>query len=371
MTAIVKILHQGMKRLFNKKGQGLVEFALILAFCVGVGLAARDAGLLDAFSDSFNQGVLAFLNSDVDEKTTSGNGSGNSGGSTSGNGSESGGEGNSGESGSGSGNGNSGGSGGNNTGGNETGSGSNNNYAAALANLAGFSKDEIKNELSQEARIKLDQEALAKIGKFFLGMSTDNTSPNYISNYLRNYNKSSPSYNLWIVNYHDNGAAEAKEFETDFNYKNDSGNYDSQLQKSYADIVTILRGGTPDGTATGATQVVSKEKFFFSDNMLNDKSGKWGSDRSIRINLHFKKIKNEQNENVYIVDAVRVKINRGSSNDGNENTKNYYRELDVKVGEGVDWKPTFGLGAEPGAINKKTSDTVGDSQYAWYDLSNW
>ena len=29
----------------NKKGQGIVEFALVLAFCVGIGMAAREAGL--------------------------------------------------------------------------------------------------------------------------------------------------------------------------------------------------------------------------------------------------------------------------------------------------------------------------------------
>ena len=44
----VKALH-----FLNKKGQGIVEFALILAFCVGIGLAAREAGLGEALDKAF------------------------------------------------------------------------------------------------------------------------------------------------------------------------------------------------------------------------------------------------------------------------------------------------------------------------------
>ena len=79
MTGVMTKIHERMKRLLNKKGQGIVEFALLLAFCFGIGFVARNAGLLDAFTDSLNQGVFAFLNSDVDESTGNGNGSSNSG----------------------------------------------------------------------------------------------------------------------------------------------------------------------------------------------------------------------------------------------------------------------------------------------------
>ncbi len=37
----------------NKKGQGIVEFALVLAFCVGIGMAAREAGLAEALDAAF------------------------------------------------------------------------------------------------------------------------------------------------------------------------------------------------------------------------------------------------------------------------------------------------------------------------------
>ena len=182
MTDIVKILHQGIKRLFNKKGQGLVEFALILAFCVGIGLFARDTGMLDAFSESFNQGILAFLNTDVDEKTSSGNGSGSSGGS---NGGETGGgssgnndNGNSGNSG----NGNSG-NGGNGTG-TDTGTSTITRTGTGGVGPSNFDwglidpKDYYKNdydsftkESSQADRLKADQNALANIALHFIGLT--------------------------------------------------------------------------------------------------------------------------------------------------------------------------------------------------------
>lgn len=37
----------------NKKGQGIVEFALVLAFCAGVGMAAREMGLVEALNKAF------------------------------------------------------------------------------------------------------------------------------------------------------------------------------------------------------------------------------------------------------------------------------------------------------------------------------
>ena len=54
-----------LKFIKNNKGQGLVEFALVCAFCVAVGLAAREAGLLDALSDSYNEQQTAFAPSDI------------------------------------------------------------------------------------------------------------------------------------------------------------------------------------------------------------------------------------------------------------------------------------------------------------------
>ena len=45
-----------LKRLLAQKGQGLVEFVLILAFCAGIGVAAREAGFADAISNLLSRG---------------------------------------------------------------------------------------------------------------------------------------------------------------------------------------------------------------------------------------------------------------------------------------------------------------------------
>lgn len=179
MAAIVKKLHQGMKRLLNKKGQGLVEFALILAFCVGVGLAARDAGLLDSFSDSFNQGVLAYLNIGVDESTSSGNGnsgggSGSGSGSGSGDGNGGGGNGNSGSSS----NGNSGSSSnGNSSNDNSDNSVNTNNYGAGIdpngTNWRQVDPNTYYKTVDSENRLLADQKALENIAKHFIGKTQE------------------------------------------------------------------------------------------------------------------------------------------------------------------------------------------------------
>lgn len=44
------------KRLLSQKGQGLVEFVLILAFCAGIGVAAREAGFAEAISNLLDRG---------------------------------------------------------------------------------------------------------------------------------------------------------------------------------------------------------------------------------------------------------------------------------------------------------------------------
>ena len=44
-----------LKRLLNEKGQGIVEFGLLCAFCAAISIAARDVGFADAFRDSLDK----------------------------------------------------------------------------------------------------------------------------------------------------------------------------------------------------------------------------------------------------------------------------------------------------------------------------
>ena len=56
MSVLIRISKNIWKRLLSQKGQGLVEFALILAFCAGIGVAAREAGFGEAISNLLNSG---------------------------------------------------------------------------------------------------------------------------------------------------------------------------------------------------------------------------------------------------------------------------------------------------------------------------
>ena len=56
MSELITISKDIWKRLLAQKGQGLVEFALVLAFCAGIGVAAREAGFAEAISNLLDRG---------------------------------------------------------------------------------------------------------------------------------------------------------------------------------------------------------------------------------------------------------------------------------------------------------------------------
>ena len=56
MSELSTKCREGWKRLLTQKGQGLVEFALILAFCAAIGWAASEAGFGDAISALIDSG---------------------------------------------------------------------------------------------------------------------------------------------------------------------------------------------------------------------------------------------------------------------------------------------------------------------------
>ena len=55
------IVKEFLKYLKNNKGQGIVEFAAVTFFCIVVGLAARETGLLDALTDTYSDKVQIAL----------------------------------------------------------------------------------------------------------------------------------------------------------------------------------------------------------------------------------------------------------------------------------------------------------------------
>ena len=75
MPGIMKKNTSVLNFIKNKKGQGIVEFALVLALCAGIGLAAREAGLLDALNDSYSSQQADYAPADIEKNkaTVSGN----------------------------------------------------------------------------------------------------------------------------------------------------------------------------------------------------------------------------------------------------------------------------------------------------------
>ena len=207
-------------------------------------------------------------------------------------------------------------------------------YADAAATWGKKNKADLSSEVSNEKRITMDQQSLANIGQFFLS-KTKTELAGIMNNYTYNGDEG-----IFLVNYHDNS-----DIETDFDYNG------TNLKDGYKDILTYMQGD-----ASNIVGFSSDTRYFYSDNMLAAKAGQYGNDRSIRVNLHY---------NGETVDAVRVRVNRGSTG-GDGNTTPYYRELDVKVGVGQSWKQT--IAGDAGAITKNESNSV---KGTWHDLNNW
>ena len=92
-TSIAKEIFKNLK---NKKGQGLVDFAVVVFFCTVIGLAARESGLIDALADTYSDKVqIALGPSGISLSETSASGNQSSTGNTSGDGTSGSGSGNS------------------------------------------------------------------------------------------------------------------------------------------------------------------------------------------------------------------------------------------------------------------------------------
>ena len=68
MNGILLIIRKNLKQLLNKKGQDVVEFALILAFCACIGLFSRKVGFARAIEDSLDNGKPALYTAAIGMK---------------------------------------------------------------------------------------------------------------------------------------------------------------------------------------------------------------------------------------------------------------------------------------------------------------
>lgn len=68
MTGVVTTICKTVRLIVNRKGQGVVEFALLCAFCVGIGLFVRDVGFSDAIDSSYSAGKPDLLTAAIGNK---------------------------------------------------------------------------------------------------------------------------------------------------------------------------------------------------------------------------------------------------------------------------------------------------------------
>ena len=176
---ITIIINKKLKVFFRQKGQGLVEIALILALCAGIGLAAREMGFLDAISSVFDFGEQPEYVTAAIGGGTGGNPGGNTGDNPGGNtGDNPGGNtgdnpgGNTGDNPGGNTGDNPGGNTGDNPGGNTGDNPGGNNGGGGLVDWGAQNPyDYFEDGVSQEERLAKDQEALVNIAKHFLTLT--------------------------------------------------------------------------------------------------------------------------------------------------------------------------------------------------------
>ncbi len=61
MIVILSEINKKTKCFFHEKGQGIVEFALVLAFCAAIGMYARDAGFSTGIKEALDKGTPELL----------------------------------------------------------------------------------------------------------------------------------------------------------------------------------------------------------------------------------------------------------------------------------------------------------------------
>ncbi len=240
--------------IFNEKGQGLVEYTLILAFCASLYMGAN--------YEDFKQSIRTIYDNVVAVNVTKVYGLGDV-------------------------------------------------YVMALDAWGKKTRSELA-EVPDAHRLNADQQALVNIGKVFIGKSLtpsdvkalikpgDNS---YNDNYLLDGKE------VVIFNYLDDSS---KDIST--GYKGDS-RAPQTIHWMQGDYGTQNPDGSYSYTTDGFDNTT---RFFYSDCMMKDKSqvdwgnDQWGNDRTIRVSFTFK-----DEDGKKVVDSVRVRVNRGDQNKAN------------------------------------------------------
>ena len=256
-----------VRTLVKQKGQGIVEYALLLAFVVGIAMMLNGANLGSAVKDTFDK-VAAVLGGEAKSA-----------------------------------------------------------YASALEKWGKIPQSELFDQ-NKDERIKADQEALANIGEFFLGMKKDDVKNLLLDDYCTS-NKTL----VHIGENDDETLGHAMQSGDPLSYVIDKGGGDVIKSDHATDVIHWMQHdyGNHDGTGYNTSlDHDSASRYFFSDYAATNNFKPTGDDaytggnngyigNGVKLQLTYTKDSN----NVERVTSAKVEID--------SLTINNHKELSMKV----------------------------------------
>ena len=263
-----------IRYILKQKGQGIVEYAMLLGVIVVLGVMLTSSGIGDSVTDTFDSVVALF--------------------------------------------------------GGET--------KTAKLDIKKAGKNQLHNYItgddivSDALRIQHDQEALANIGAFFIGMTRSQVRAEI----------GTTKGEILLVDYVDNteaGSGDTGGVEVRFDKDVTKGHLDNWMQGDYGDG----NGNYSDGNSYS-----TDTRYLLSNSMIEHRDAEalaatdnygWGNNRSIRIEYTYSSSTggNPTGKDSDIVTGARVRINRGNS----KIAGTHYHEFDITVKSDKTWSQTY------------------------------
>lgn len=262
---------------FNRKGQGIVEYAILLAVIVGLAVFLNDGSIGSAVQGSFDNVVALFRGEDVQGKGQSG-------------------------------------------------------YVALNKRGKNQLHDYTTGQdlVDDKLRIEADQQSLANIAEFFIGKSRDE-----VKSALSGSDGTNPSDGVNILDYKDwteEGSYTAGDIKTGLSDCKDS----VAVDRTNGRIYNWMQGDY--GGANGYNSDYNYDsgtRYLVSNYMINpneatpNSNAKWIDNRTVRVVLTYDSNNQVSESRVYITRGERTKPNSG------------IRELDVTATKGSDGKTSW------------------------------
>lgn len=267
MTAVMSEFVKYLKRLLREKGQGIVEFALLCAFCAALGLFIRDVGFSEAFNESLENSKDDLYWAEIKQRTT-------------------------------------------------------NSYLSYFKKWKGLSAEQLNDDNTKQKRLEADQKALVIIAEAFLG-KTDNQALNLME-FFTNATKDTPNGYVDAVKCLSDDGTGFSDILVPLSYSKNTLQGDTVPASSTSgwlwldannnqNTVTFLTDGNGkvydkfDTTSPTYSadlkdlKTITTDRLFYSDKMLTSNYGR------VTLRLHYTKGK---------VDSVEIALRTSKSNTG-------------------------------------------------------